>query len=480
MGSPLGVLFANFYMGAVERRVFATIEKLSMRQTTVASASLEALHIGEGRDPDSTPLKRRHSFRQWHVGRPPAGTIEPIERTNQCPSPPNTTLPIKQGSSSVLVSFRHLLGWLAVEVKRWYLHADVYSGSNPRAASSLVEPVWGKVWDLSSMKNRTVTKKLVALNGGKIHLPQGREEYINLTDHVPTPEDKILRMGLNCHFITQPRPMDKRLEIEYLLDGIQKQEDLGNLQTTNALQPLLLAEVLTDHGDYRSEEILADTTKFSRITKNPVNDIKQGNPLRPIISQIPAPTYLLAKKLNTILTLYVLDTYSLKSSAEFLEDLRVTPAGGCIASMDMESLFTNVPVDETIQMILDKVYRDPDTPPLNIPEHALRALLEICTKKAPFSDPRGCVYTQIDGVVMGSLLGVLFANFYMGTVKGRVFQNSSKPRMYVRYIDDTFVSANSREEIEQLQCAFHDHSCLSFTIEHCQDHRLPFPNVLVE
>ncbi|XP_064077594.1 uncharacterized protein LOC135195264 [Macrobrachium nipponense] len=197
------------------------------------------------------------------------------------------------------------------------------------------------------------------------------------------------------------------------------------------------------------------------------------------LCQIPAPTYLLAKRLYTN-TPYVPDAYSLKPSAEFLEALRVTPAGGYIASMEVESLFTNVPVDETIQMILDKVYRDPDTPPLNIPEHALRALLEICTKKAPFSDHRGRMYTQIDGVAMGSPLGVLFANFYMGTVEERVFQNSSKPRMYVRYIDDTFVSADSQEEIERLRRGFHDHSCFSFTIEHCQDRRLPFLDVLVE
>ncbi|XP_066957074.1 uncharacterized protein [Macrobrachium rosenbergii] len=135
--------------------------------------------------------------------------------------------------------------------------------------------------------------------------------------------------------------------------------------------------------------------------------------------------------------------------------------------MDVESLFTNVSVDETIQIILDRVYRDPTTPSLNIPEHALRDLLEICTKKAPFSNHRGHMYTQINGVAMGSPLGVLFANFYMGTVEQRVFEDIHQPRMYMRYIDDIFVSPNSQEEIENLRRAFHNHSCLSFTIEYC-------------
>ncbi|XP_066939690.1 uncharacterized protein [Macrobrachium rosenbergii] len=81
---------------------------------------------------------------------------------------------------------------------------------------------------------------------------------------------------------------------------------------------------------------------------------------------------------------------------------------------------------------------------------------------------------------MSSPLGVLFANFCTGTVEQRVFESIDQPRMYVRYIDDTFVSANSREEIENLRRAFHNHGCFSSTIEHSQDRCLPFFDILVE
>ncbi|XP_066983827.1 uncharacterized protein [Macrobrachium rosenbergii] len=172
--------------------------------------------------------------------------------------------------------------------------------------------------------------------------------------------------------------------------------------------------------------------------------------------------------------------YSLKSSAEFLQVLRSVPPVGFIASMDVESLFTNVPVDETISMIADCVYQDPSVTPLHIPEHILRSLLEICTKKAPFVNHQGHMDLQVDGVTMGSLLGVLFANFYMGTVEQRVFANVRKPPIYVRYIDDTFLLADSQEEIDNLRAAFHQHSSLSFTIEHAENNRLPFLDVLVE
>ncbi|XP_066982095.1 uncharacterized protein [Macrobrachium rosenbergii] len=227
-----------------------------------------------------------------------------------------------------------------------------------------------------------------------------------------------------------------------------------------------IKDIRTEEDHHKLDEILADSSKFQRITKNPVDDIKREsnrnienvnaasnalhllliigdydrgytcgnvkthkpeNPLRPIISQIPAPTHQLAKKWNAILIPYVPDDHSLKSSAEFIEALKATRPGGVIASMDVESFFTNVPVDETILIILDRVYRDDSMPPLNIPEHALRNLY----KKGPFLHPQR-PYIQKDGVAMVSSLGVFFPNFYMDAVERRVFPAIEKPSIYVR------------------------------------------------
>ncbi|XP_068229086.1 uncharacterized protein [Palaemon carinicauda] len=368
-------------------------------------------------------------------------------------------------------------------------------------------------------------------------------------------------MGLNCHFISRPRTTDKRLEIELLIDSILNLQERGALRMTDALQPLLLAEALTDKGKYSSgivskemkiaakelkkvaevtvrradktaafvlintheyhdklDTILAGQTKFERLTCNPVEEIKreanrpieainvatnavhlpmisghygpgylygnvkthkQGNLLQPIISQCPTPTYQLAKKLNTILTPYVPDQHCVASSAEFLERIKDVRGEGVIASMDVESLFTNVPVDETIDLIADRVYRDETTPELNIPEQALQILLAICTKKAPFTTHRGHTYLQKDGVTMGSPLGVLFANFYMGVIEERVFSQLECPAVYFRYIDDTFIKATSINAIENLRRTFEDNSVLHFTLEHSIDNRLPFLDVLI-
>lgn len=178
--------------------------------------------------------------------------------------------------------------------------------------------------------------------------------------------------------------------------------------------------------------ILTDTTKFSRITRNPTNDIKtklnriirqtnnnsstklpliegdhklgyaygnvkthkEGHPLRPIISQTPSVTYKLAKRLNELITPFTPASFSLKSTTEFLDLLKTTRPSNIMASMDVESLFTNVPVDETIDLICQRIYHLEDEEPLNIPEASLRLLLQACTKEVPFYGPDGKVYVQ--------------------------------------------------------------------------------------
>ena len=78
-----------------------------------------------------------------------------------------------------------------------------------------------------------------------------------------------------------------------------------------------------------------------------------------------------------------------------------------MCSFDVSSMFTYVPLDETIQICLDKLYALPDPPTL--PRSVLKVLLEFATKKSHFIF-NGGYYDQIDGVVMGSPLGPVLAN----------------------------------------------------------------------
>ena len=68
---------------------------------------------------------------------------------------------------------------------------------------------------------------------------------------------------------------------------------------------------------------------------------------------------------------------------------------------------------------------------------------------------------------MGSPLGVLFANFYMGSLEEKIFtqQPDLKPPIYTRYIDDIFINASSEEHVTQLIDIFKNNSALNFTHE---------------
>ena len=81
-----------------------------------------------------------------------------------------------------------------------------------------------------------------------------------------------------------------------------------------------------------------------------------------------------------------------------------------LVSFDVTSLFTNVPLHETIETIAEKAFVDNWfnlTHNLNITKPDLVQLLEVATTNQLFQFD-GKPYEQIDGVAMGSPLGPLF------------------------------------------------------------------------
>ena len=208
---------------------------------------------------------------------------------------------------------------------------------------------------------------------------------------------------------------------------------------------------------------------------------KQGNPLRPIISQCPTPTYKLAKDLNKLIAPYIPAKYALKSTDEFTDILRCNTPKGTLASLDVESLFTNVPVKDTIDIIQEFVYNHPELPPLDIPPKILTELLKACTSEAVFRAPDNKLYRQTNGVAMGSPLGPLFANAYMCKLENTILENSElRPYLYCRYVDDIFLDIRDQDHLHKLKEEFENCSALKFTIELSVQNRIPFLDVDID
>ena len=115
-------------------------------------------------------------------------------------------------------------------------------------------------------RERTIYKKLVRCIGGHLRIPSKESTaYVNLADYIPTAaEHSLLQMDLNCHVLERPKPGAKRVEIEVLLDSIFALEDRGRLKVSDDLQPLLLAEALTERGSHRSQLMTREMRDVAR------------------------------------------------------------------------------------------------------------------------------------------------------------------------------------------------------------------------
>ena len=203
-------------------------------------------------------------------------------------------------------------------------------------------------------------------------------------------------------------------------------------------------------------------------------------PLRPIISQIGTPVYNTAKELNSIITPYIPKEFVIDSTYEFIEICKTINQPKLLASLDVESLFTNVPVLSTIDIILKQVYEHPTLKPPDIPQAILKQLLIICTTKCPFRGPDNKLYVQTDGVSMGSPLGCTLANFYMCHIENAAFRNLTiKPTIYCRYVDDCFLVIDTFSQLTSLKEYMEEHSVLKFTYEIEQRKQLAFLDVLI-
>ena len=81
---------------------------------------------------------------------------------------------------------------------------------------------------------------------------------------------------------------------------------------------------------------------------------------------------------------------------------------------------------------------------------------------------------------MGSSLGSALANIFVGFHESRLFDNTAKPGVYFRYVDDSFVIFGSELDFDHFQEKLNLlHPALKFTIEKEQNNSLQCLDVLV-
>ena len=128
-------------------------------------------------------------------------------------------------------------------------------------------------------------------------------------------------------------------------------------------------------------------------------------PLRPIVSCIGSPSYRLSKFITSLISpLGGKTSTHAKNSKHFLEavqDVRVTE-DELLVSLNVSSLFTNIPIVEAVQVIQQRLTQD-DTlaSRTTLSPDKVAKLLDICLRSTYFS--YDCdFYQQQEGVAMGS------------------------------------------------------------------------------
>ena len=180
----------------------------------------------------------------------------------------------------------------------------------------------------------------------------------------------------------------------------------------------------------------------------------------------------------------VIDKYSshcVKASFTCCDELKSSqlPVDGFMCSFDVVSLFTNVPLVEVIDICANVLYSNECVGDVQLSESSFRKLMKLVTSGVEFSfDNYMC--RQADGVAMGSPLGPVLANIFMGYCDSLI-PLESYPLFYRRYVDDTFSYFLSKDEAIKFKCILDGlHPYLKFTCEFEKDHCLSFLDVLVD
>ncbi|XP_069992247.1 uncharacterized protein [Penaeus vannamei] len=134
----------------------------------------------------------------------------------------------------------------------------------------------------------------------------------------------------------------------------------------------------------------------------------------PILSVIGTINYNVSKFFIPLLKKLTINEYTIQNTFTFIGELMTISNANnyVLASFDVSNLFTNVPLDETLSIIMDSLF------------------------------------DNIEGVAMGSPLGPTLANIFMCHYEKIWLEDcptSFKPCKYFRYVDDTLLLFRSSD-----------------------------------
>ena len=202
-------------------------------------------------------------------------------------------------------------------------------------------------------------------------------------------------------------------------------------------------------------------------------------PLRPIVSCVNTFAYDLSAHLADILSpLTGKSEYTVTNSSHFVSTIshERIQENEVMVSFDVESLFTNVPIEGAVKAALCKLENNPGLADrTNLTPTQIADLLNFVLRSTYFQY-NGSIYEQKDGAAMGSPVSAVIANpLYMEEFEERAIATATyKPKIWKRYVDDTFTVLGKDYVDGFLQHLNSQQRTIRFTMEIEKDNTIPF------
>ncbi|XP_057290570.1 uncharacterized protein LOC130613216 [Hydractinia symbiolongicarpus] len=208
---------------------------------------------------------------------------------------------------------------------------------------------------------------------------------------------------------------------------------------------------------------------------------KPGIPIRPIVSCTGSPLHNLSKYLASILSNYTKGDHckNSKEFSKFIRNIRIED-DECMVSFDVTSLYTNVPIKDTLYIIMELLLNDDEYENKTcIPIDKLMSLVQIVLTKTWYLFD-GNFFTQTDGVAMGGPTSSVVAEIYMQAHETTALTTADHAaKVWKRFVDDVFL-ITKRAYLDAFYKHINNlHPKIQFTIEHEKNGTPPFLDTLV-
>ncbi|XP_055527416.1 uncharacterized protein LOC129720029 [Wyeomyia smithii] len=278
----------------------------------------------------------------------------------------------------------------------------------------------------------------------------------------------------------------KRMVVMYTKEYDQKMEALLDSPTYTTTKKDPTAAFQRNNNSFVSRLLnlkLIDTTTATRLrTYTAICPRIYGQPkahkaelpLRPVVPNITAPTYALSKYVANILQQAFISEYNISDSFEFARYINTItlPPDYVLVSFDVVSLFTNVPQDLIMQIIIHWWPSIRGKTKINL--DLFLEMVVFCLKCSYFQF-RDKYYLQQTDTAMGSPLSPILADMVMeDLICNAARKLSFTPPVLKKYVDDLILALPKQETLNTLGIFNGFHPNLQFTMEEESNGALPY------